>query len=71
MTVRGMQRFKRRLGLVAVLGLAGLSLAGCVYYPSSGYAYAPGYYAAPAYVAPAPVYGSVWIGGWGGHGHWH
>jgi hypothetical protein len=65
-----MQRFRHRLGLIAVLGLAGLSLAGCVYYPS-GYAYTPGYYAAPAYVAPAPVYGGVWIGGWGHGGHWH
>jgi hypothetical protein len=65
MTVRGMKRCKRALGLVAVLGLAGLSLAGCVYYPS-GYGYAPGYYA-PAYVAPAPVFGGVWIGGGGGH----
>jgi hypothetical protein len=60
MTIPGMKRSKRTLGLIAVLGLAGLSLAGCVYYPS-GYAYAPGYYA-PGYVA-APVYGSVWIGG--------
>jgi hypothetical protein len=68
MTVRGMKRCRRTLGLIAVFGLAGLSLAGCVYYPS-GYAYAPGYYA-PAYVAPAPVYGSVWFGGWGGR-HWH
>jgi hypothetical protein len=64
-----MKRCRRRLGLIAVLGFAGLSLAGCTVYPS-GYAYAPGYYYAPAYVAPAPVYGSVWFGGWG-HGHWH
>lgn len=67
MAVPGMKRSKRALGLIAVLGLAGLSLAGCVYYPSGyGYGYAPGYYA-PAYVAPVPVYGSIWIGG----GHWH
>jgi hypothetical protein len=69
MAVPGMKRPKRTLGLIAALGLAGLSLAGCVYYPS-GYGYAPGYYS-PAYVAPAPVYGSVWIGGGGWHGHWH
>jgi hypothetical protein len=70
MTITGMKRAKRALRLIAVLGLAGVSLAGCVYYPS-GYAYGPGYYA-PAYVAPAPVYGGVWFGGWhGGGGHWH
>jgi hypothetical protein len=67
MMIRGLKRSKRTLGLIAVLGLAGLTLSGCVYYPS-GYAYGPGYYA-PAYVAPAPVYGGVWIGG--GGGHWH
>ena len=65
MAVPGFKRSRRTLGLIAALGLAGLSLAGCVYYPSGyGYGYAPGYYA-PA-VAPVPVYGSVWIGG----GHW-
>ena len=65
MTVRDVKRSKRALGLAAVLGLAGLSLTGCVYYPSGYYGYAPGYYA-PAYVAPVPVYGGVWFGG----GHW-
>lgn len=66
MAVPGIKRSKRTLSLIAALGLAGLSLAGCVYYPSGyGYGYSPGYYA-PAYVAPAPVYGSIWIGG----GHW-
>jgi len=66
MTVRAMKFSTRTIGMIAALGLAGLSLAGCVYYPSGyGYGYAPGYYA-PAYVAPAPVYGGVVIGGWGG-----
>jgi hypothetical protein len=62
----------RALVRIATLGLAGASLAGCVYYPS-GYAYgggyAPGYYAAqPVYVAPVVVGGWWgWGGGWG-HG---
>jgi len=36
-----------------------------------GPGYGPGYYAAPApaYYGP-PVYGSVVIGGGGGHDHW-
>ncbi len=53
-------KFPKRLGAAAVLVLAGLSLAGCVVYPSS-YGYGGGYYA-PAVVAP-PVYGSIFIGG--------
>jgi hypothetical protein len=64
MTVRAMKLSTRTIGMIAALGLAGLSLAGCVYYPSGyGYGYAPGYY------APAPVYGAVVVGG--GWGHWH
>ncbi|HUM09147.1 MAG TPA: hypothetical protein VLT37_09790 [Acidocella sp.] len=59
----------RALARIAAVALAGASLAGCVYYPS-GYGYAPGYYAEPAYVAPAPVVVGGWWG-WGGHGHWH
>ncbi len=67
MTVRSMKPSPRTLSRFAVLLLAGVSLAGCVYYPS-GYGY--GY--APAYVAPAPavvVGGWGWGGGWGHH--WH
>ncbi len=81
MSVRSMKFLPR---LVA-LGLAGLSLTGCVVYPHGGgyaYGYAPSYYE-PAYVAPAPVvvFGGGWGGGWGGDHdrgwgdggghHWH
>jgi hypothetical protein len=81
MTIRAIKLPTRALGAVLALGLAGVSLAGCVYYPSGygGYGYAPGYYAAPAYVAPPVVIGGWWGGGWGGGwggdhdggGHWH
>lgn len=54
------------LGILAVLGM---SLAGCVYYPSSyGYGYGQ-----PAYVAAPPVVvvgGGWWGGGWGHGGGW-
>jgi hypothetical protein len=68
---------------LAVLGLAGASLAGCVVYdqpppapaysyaPPPAYAYpAPSYYAyPPAYYGP-PVYGSFGLGfSFGGHHH--
>lgn len=69
MPIRKMKRSPRVIGMVAALGLAALSLAGCVYYPSGGgYGYAPGYYA-PAYAyGPAPVV--VVHGGWGWGGGW-
>ncbi len=66
MTVNATKFSVRRLALLLV---AGASLAGCVYYPSGygyGYGYGTGYYA-PAYVAPAPV---VVVGGGWGHGWW-
>jgi hypothetical protein len=81
MSIRMLKISPKALGAVLALGLAGVSLAGCVYYPTGpayGYAYAPGYYA-PAYVAPpVVVYGGGYVGGgygwrgggWGG-GHWH
>ncbi len=69
MTIRAMNLSSRTLGVITALGLAGMSLAGCVYYPS-GYAYGgPGY--APGYVAAPPVNVVVaggWWGGWWGHG---
>jgi len=67
MAIKSMKVPPRVLVRIAAVALAGASLAGCVYYPSS-YGYAPGYYAAPAYVAPTVV-----VGGWwgGGGGHWH
>jgi hypothetical protein len=68
MRVTAMKFRKRSLGLAAAIGIAALSLTGCVVYPDN-YGYGGGYYA-PAYVAPPPVYGSVIIGGgWGGG--WH
>jgi hypothetical protein len=71
MANRGMKLSSRKIRLVAALALAGVSLAGCVYYPSGyGYGYAPGYYS-PGYVAAPPV---VIGGGWGwwggGRGRW-
>jgi len=68
MTVRAMKISSRAIGMITALGLAGFSLAGCVYYPS-GYGYAsPGYYA-PAYAFAPPV-GVVVGGGWGWGGGW-
>lgn len=65
MSVSAVKFRKTSLGLMAALALAGMSLSGCVVYPS-GYGYGYGY--APAYYAP-PVYGSVVVGGgWGGWG---
>jgi hypothetical protein len=60
----------RRLKAVVALGVIGLSLAGCVVYPSGGYGYAGGggYYGGPAYYAPPVVVGYGWGGGWGGGG---
>jgi hypothetical protein len=60
---------KSSLGMVAALALAGMSLAGCVVYPSGygygyGGGYGGGYYPAPAYYAP-PV--SFDFGFYGGH----
>ncbi|HQT46867.1 MAG: hypothetical protein B7X08_05505 [Acidocella sp. 20-63-7] len=70
MTIRAIKLAPRVLGTVLALGLAGGGLAGCVYYPS-GYAYAPGYYSAPTYVAPPPVViGGWWGWGWHSEGHW-
>jgi hypothetical protein len=77
MNVGKMKLSSRALGRVAAVMIAGAGLAGCVYYPSGGYAagygYAPGYYApAPEYYAPpvSVVVGGGW--GWGGgYGrHW-
>jgi hypothetical protein len=74
MAIRAMKLSSRAIGTVAALVLTGMSLAGCVYYPSGyGYGYGPSY--GPAYVAAPPVAVSVgggwgWGGGWGGH-HWH
>jgi hypothetical protein len=72
MAIRAMKLSSRAIGTVAALVLTGISLAGCVYYPSGyGYGYGPSYYG-PAYVAAPPVAVSVgggwgWGGGWGGH----
>jgi hypothetical protein len=66
-----------RRAIVHIAGAAALALlvAGCVYAPPPGYAYAPGYAYSPyAYAYPAPVYGSVSLGFWGGgwhHHRWH
>ncbi len=74
MAIRAMKLSSRAIGTVAALALAGMSLAGCVYYPSGyGYGYVPSY--GPAYVAAPPVAVAVgggwgWGGGWGGR-HWH
>lgn len=66
----------RKVLLTGVAGLAAIALSGCVYYPRSygygyGGGYGDGYYAAPAYVAPPVVSGSVTLGGWwwGGGDH--
>ena len=70
MAIKSMKISARAMARIAAVALAGVSLAGCVYYPSGyGYGYAPGYYAEPAYVAPTVVVGGWW--GWGGHGHGH
>lgn len=61
----------RAISMVAALSFIGLSLSGCVVYPSGGYGYSSGYgssYYEPAYVPP-PVYGDVVIGGFFGGGH--
>ncbi len=69
MSIRTMKLSPRALGAVAAVVLAGVSLAGCVYYPNGyGYSYGPGYYS-PAYVAAPPV-GVVVGGGWGWGGGW-
>jgi hypothetical protein len=65
----------QRLKSAALLGLAALALSGCVVYPSSGYGYGGGYYAAPAYYAPPVVVGVGGGWGWGrgccwGRGGW-
>jgi hypothetical protein len=70
MSVRAMKLSSRAIGTIAALMIAGVSLAGCVYYPS-GYGYGPAYssgYYAPAY-AYAPPVNVVVGGGWGGWGY--
>jgi len=71
MSFRNMKLSSRALGAMLALGLAGVSLAGCVYYPSGyGYGYGPAY--APGYVYAPPVgvvVGGGWGGGWG-RGGW-
>jgi hypothetical protein len=73
MTIDKMKLSPRALGRVAALMLAGVSLAGCVVYPSGyGYGYGGGYGPQYAYAAPPVVVGGWW-GGWGrgwGHGGW-
>ncbi len=62
MSFRTMKLSSRTLVRAVAVALAGLSLAGCVYYPNGyGYGYGPGYVVAP------PV--GVVVGGWGWHGH--
>ena len=66
MAIRAMKLSSRGIGAVVALVLAGMSLTGCVYYPSGygyGYGYGPGYYG-PAYVGP-PVGVVIGGGGWG------
>jgi hypothetical protein len=77
MAIGKMKLSSRALGRIAALAIAGVSLTGCVVYPSGGYAYSPGYYA-PGYAYAPPVGvvvgGGWWGGGWGhggwGHGGW-
>jgi hypothetical protein len=78
MAIVKMKLSSRALGRIAALTIAGVSLTGCVVYPSGyGYGYAPGYYS-PGYAYAPPVGvvvgGGWWGGGWGhggwGHGGW-
>jgi hypothetical protein len=64
-----MNRTNSLIRKIVFIGVCAAALGGCYYGP--GPAYGPGYYAAPApaYYGP-PVYGSVVIGGGGGHDHW-
>ena len=65
------RRGKRLMAAIALTVMT-VGLSGCVVYPSNGYGYAGGYYAAPAYVAPTVVVrgGGGWGGGWGRGCYW-
>lgn len=59
-----------RLRAAAVLGILGLSLAGCVVYPGGGYyggGYGYGYAPAPVYYGPPVAFDFGFGGGWGHH----
>lgn len=87
MAVRTMKLSSRAIGRVAALALAGVSLAGCVYYPSgygyysSGYGYYPyryssypyGYSYYPYSYGYVPSVGVTIGGGWGNYwgGHYY
>jgi hypothetical protein len=55
----------KRMTAAIALTVTTMMLSGCVVYPSNGYGYAGGYYAAPAVVAPTVVVRGGWGGGWG------